>query len=264
MSQKRAKNKKERIELEKKQLKESDQTISTQKNITTKTQSYPVIQTKRVIPAKPKASVYRFFKEEKYAREFLQGSSIRLGTLGEFRSYECTEQGDPEEAEETYHSGSFHGYGSDPIVRERARRLGIDIKKGHPESQVIISINNSASRTRLQDAYVLCTTTYYSEEMKEVFGKYCVEITHPEKFFNTINIKIRTEKAIKESIYGLVLYRDQSYTGIEQPPGIIGFVKRPSYASQRECRLIFLPQNSNSIKPIFLECPEVEDICRLV
>jgi len=203
-------------------------------------------------------SVYRFFREEWQADALARGE-VWLSTLETCRAYEDPEQGDPEEAHESYNSGHAVGGSDDPDFVEVARRSGIHIGPGCSN----ITLSNNTKKTVLQDAYVLCTTTEFSpEKLSETFGKYCVEITSPKDFYVRVSAILENSAPIKEAVAGKVIYKDRNYTGMESPPGPIGFVKPPDlYATQREFRIIWVPENSNGLKPFLLKCPEAANLC---
>jgi len=206
-------------------------------------------------------SVYRFFKKESEAEALTRGE-VWLSTLATCRAYEDPKQGDPEEAHETYNSGYAVGGSDDPELVEVARRSGIHIGPGFNK----ITIKNNTRRTVLPDAYVLCTTIeYLPEKLSETFGKYCVEITNPREFFTNISVVLEKSVALNEAVAGKVIYKHRHYTGMEAPPGPIGFVKPPDlYASQKEFRLLWVPKMPEGITPFLLNCPNVKQLCKRI
>ena len=206
-------------------------------------------------------SIYRFFQEEWQADALARGE-VWLSTLEACRAYEDPEQGDPEEAYETCNSGYAVGGSNDPGFVEVARRSGVYIGPGCSN----ITLSNNTMKTILPDAYVLCTTTEFSpEKLSETFGRYCVEVTNPKDFFVLISESLEKSKKIKEAAAGKVIYKDRSYTGMESPPGRIGFVKPPDlYATQREFRLLWVPENSSGLAPFLLKCPEAAHFCKRI
>jgi len=208
-----------------------------------------------------RGSVYRFFKEEEHANALARGD-IYLSTLDNCRAYEDAEQGDPEEAYETYLSGHLVGGSDNDKFVEQAQRASIHIGEGCRDIQII---NCSSTRT-LPDAYVLCTTTEFSpENLNEKFGKYCVEIKDPRKFFVAVSKKLNSISTIREAATREIIYRDRNYTGLDQPPGPIGFVK-PSvpYEKQKEFRFLWIMENMGELNPPLLKCPEISHLCRRV
>lgn len=206
-----------------------------------------------------RGSVYRFFKEEEHANALARGD-IYLSTLDNCRAYEDAEQGDPEEAYETYLSG--HLVGSSDELNEQAQRLGF-YTSGFCEN---IEITNCSSTRKLTDAYVLCTTTEFSpENLNEKFGKYCVEIKDPRKFFVAVSKKLNSISTIREAATRKIIYRDRNYIGLDQPPGPIGFVK-PSvpYEKQKEFRFLWIMETMGELNPPLLKCPEISHLCRRV
>lgn len=202
--------------------------------------------------------IYRFFPEKWQAESLCKGN-VWISTLEACRQYEDPLQGDPEEATHTYHSGHIVGGSGDPAFVEMASRSGIHIGEGCSN----ITISNCTSIRRLPDAYVLCTTKAYNpRNLSDTFGNYCVEISNPVEFFKLASMALHKQKTIQEGAMGLVKYQNRNYTGLQHPPGPIGFVK-PSdqYSSQMEFRLLWIPQDSLAIKPFLLECPEVSKLC---
>lgn len=205
-----------------------------------------------------KGSVFRFFKKEEDANTLAQGD-VYLSTLERCRSYENAEQGDSEEAYETYNSGHAVGRGDDPEIIRRAQQSGIYISPNIGR----VTISNNTRITSLPDAYVLCTTTEFSpENINEEIGKFCVEIKNPREFFNVISRKIDSMFAIREAGAGKIKYADRNYTGLDQPPGPIGFVK-PSipYKKQKEFRFLWLMENMDNLEPLLIKCPEISNLC---
>ncbi|MBB1380504.1 hypothetical protein H5071_00685 [Shewanella sp. SR41-2] len=206
-------------------------------------------------------SIYRFFSEEYQANSLAQGE-VWLSTLETCRAYEDPAQGDPEEAHEVYNSGHAVGGSDDTKFVERASRSGIQIGPGCSD----ITVSNCSSSVSLPDAYVLCTTIEYSpEKLSDTFGKYCVEITNPRAFFIGVSKILENHISIKEAAAGKVIYKDRIYTGLESPPGPIGFVKPPDlYSSQKEFRFLWLPLGSAKLTPFLLKCPELSTICKRI
>lgn len=206
-------------------------------------------------------SVYRFFQEEWQADALARGD-VWLSTLETCRTYENPEQGDSEEGHETYNSGHAVGGSNDQELVEVARRSGIHIGPGCSN----ITISNNTRKAVLPDAYVLCTTTEFSpEKLSETFGRYCVEITNPRHFFIAISEALEGIVSIREAAAGNVIYKNRLYTGMEHPPGPIGFVKPPDlYASQKEFRFLWIPRDANALNPILLKCPDVGHLCKRI
>jgi hypothetical protein len=204
-------------------------------------------------------SVYRFFQEEWQADALARGD-VWLSTLETCRAYEDPAQGDPEEAHETYNSGHAVGSSDDQDFVEIARKSGIHIGPSCSN----ITLSNNTRKTVLPNAYVLCTTTEFSpENLSNTFGKYCVEITNPKEFFVRVSASLEKSIPIKEAVAGKVIYKDRHYTGMESPPGPIGFVKPPDlYATQKEFRFLWVPKNSTGLIPFLLKCPDASCLCR--
>lgn len=208
-----------------------------------------------------RGSVYRFFQEEEHANALARGD-VYLSTLENCRAYEDAEQGDPEEGFEAYNASNLSGGSDDPEFVEQARRGGIAIE-GKCSNIQIGSISKVES---IEDAYVLCTTTQFlPENLNEKFGKYCVEIKDPRKFFVAVSKKLNSISTISQAATREIIYADRKYTGLGQPPGPIGFVK-PSvpYEKQKEFRFLWLMKNMGEINPPLIKCPEISGLCRRI
>ena len=203
--------------------------------------------------------VYRFFSEEWQAEDFIQGK-LYLSTLEVCRGYEDAKQGDKEEGHQTYHTGHISGGSDDPDFVEKARRASVGIGPDCTN----ISIKDCTNTTFIKDAYVLCTTTEFSPEiLSDTFGKYCVEIKHPRRFFLAVSKRVHTIATIKEAAMGNIIYKDRTYTGLDRPPGPMGFVK-PSfpYADQKEFRFMWYVGEDFELQPFVLDCPEIKGMCK--
>ena len=205
--------------------------------------------------------IYRFFPEKWQAEALCQGK-VWISTLETCRSYEDPLQGDSEEATQIYKSGHIVGGGSDSNFVEMASRCGIAIG----ENCTNITISNGTNTQKLPDAFVLCTTREFKpESLSDTFGSYCVQISNPVEFFKRSSIELNKYIEIKEGGMGLVQYKDRIYTGLETPPGPVGFVK-PSdiYSTQKEFRMLWIPTKKSAIKPFLLKCPEISELCNIV
>jgi hypothetical protein len=129
------------------------------------------------------------------------------------------------------------------------------------------TISNVSSVRRLADALVLCTTTYYSpDNLSESFGRYCVLIENPADFFRLITAALCFRNyRIREAAFGAVRYDERRFSGLEDPPGPIGFVKPPDkYKDQREFRFLWVPERDVKLKPFLLLAPECARFCRRI
>lgn len=205
--------------------------------------------------------VYRFFSEAQYADAFACGD-IFLSTLQKCRNYENAEQGDTKEGHEEYYIDHMVGGSHDPQFVEQARRVGFHDRGGNSN----ITFSNVVRKTRITDAYVLCTTTNFSpEKLNDTFGAFCVEITNPRDFFLLLSEKIKAISNIRCAAAGKVIYADNRYTGMNSPNGRIGFVKAVvPYADQKEFRFLWHMEQQGELDPFVLKCPEVSGMCKRI
>jgi hypothetical protein len=113
---------------------------------------------------------------------------------------------------------------------------------------------------------VLCTTEAFDpDELSETFGRYCVAISDPERLFRLLTDRLREDHNVAQAAYGRVVYRDRYYTGLEEPPGPIGFVKPPDKCQdQREVRFLWTLSGEEELQPFLLQVPEITTLCRRV
>ncbi|TSJ83887.1 hypothetical protein [Chitinimonas sp. BJB300] len=207
------------------------------------------------------AKVYRFIKEESHANALVNGN-VWINTLEKCRAYEDPLQGDEEEAVHRYNSGYIMGGSDDPSLMVVAARCSINIGPGCPN----ITLNNNTSVHRIPDAFVLCATEFFNpKELNQTFGMYCVEISNPNKFFQLLTMKLRELHQIRQAAWGKVIYRKRNYSGLEDPPGPLGFVKPADpYSVQREVRFLWTINSARDLLPFLLEVPEVTSLCRRI
>lgn len=204
--------------------------------------------------------VFRFFPERWQAEALCKGN-VWISTLETCRNYEDPLQGDKKEAVHTYNTGDVYGDTGDPKFDEISARVGV----GGFNSRGVRLVNCIGNQY-IPDAYVLCTTTEFCpEDLSETFGMHCVKIEDPARLFAQVSVSINKIAKLKESAMGKVEYKSREYTGYQDPPGLLGFVK-PSdpYITQKEFRFIWTPQNQNNLKPFLLSCPEVRNLCSIV
>ena len=203
--------------------------------------------------------IYRFFDDPSHADDLAAGK-VWISTLEACRRYENQKRGDPEEAVHRYNSGFATGNGDDPEFVEIARRsmvlLGPDVTNG--------VLSNNTVEDVLIDAFVLCTTENADPtDLEEKFGPYCVKISNSERFFDLVTKRLhQCREDVLENLMGKVHYRDRNWMGLEDPPGIPGFVKPVHlYQVEQEVRFLWTVRNPSHIRPFLLEVPEAAHLC---
>ena len=216
---------------------------------------------RRVKPQLSLPVVYRFFNDPSHA-DALAAGKVWLSTLETCRRYEDPRQGDPEEGFVTYNSGHAVGNSGDKDFELIAARSGIHIGPGCAN----ITLSNNIAVRHLSDAIVLCTTELFDPNaLSETFGRYCVAISDPRRLFALMTDQLRRVYNVAEAAYGRVIYKDRFYTGLQEPPGPIGFVKPPDkYQDQHEVRFLWTVKEQQKLQPFLLEVPEVAILCRRV
>lgn len=143
-----------------------------------------------------------------------------------------------------------------------AKRFGIHIDQGCSN----ITLDNCTRIHRLPDAFVLCTTEQFNpENLSGTFGNYCVEINQPQKFFKLVTENLIKHHSVRESAFGRVIYSERRFTGLQNPPGPIGFVKPPDmYGSQHEFRFLWTTVTNTRLTTFELHVPGSELLCRRI
>ncbi|MDN2676690.1 hypothetical protein [Janthinobacterium sp. SUN033] len=204
-------------------------------------------------------------KNENYANDLVLGI-VSLGTLEMCRAYEDPFQGDAKEAMHSYNSGIIIGDGSDTNFQKIARALQISVS----EDCYDISFINTHSSRKIEDAYVICTSEFFiKEDFKESFGDYCVEISDPDLFYSLISEALEKIFIIKSSSWGAVQYRERHFEGLDDPNGMIGFIKPEKYDSQNEIRFLWECINKDRSKiekldRLNINIPGIRALCRRV
>ncbi|WP_440531182.1 hypothetical protein [Serratia ureilytica] len=200
--------------------------------------------------------IYRYFKDEGHADALTKGY-VWLSTLKTCREYEDTEQGDKQEALLNIGVSHIQGSGNDKEFIDNAMSIGIKVTK---EAEGMI-ITNSHREISVSDGYVLCTSTQYSEKLREKFGEYCVKIDNPFLLAETIHQQLSIDTRIKSSHQGLINYCERSYFDKKPPTVHVGFIKPPfPYAYQKEHRLLYIPDDCSRLEPRGIDCPYLKDI----
>jgi hypothetical protein len=201
--------------------------------------------------------VYRYFDVERYADAFVLGD-ILISTLETCRRYEDPQRGDPHEGYQHYSTGQMIvGNSSDPDFVRMAAQAGIFVGAGARR----VTISNAVKTDVLRDAYILCTTIgFASEALEDNFGKYCVKISNLRSFFEVVTAAMSQRFGKMTGIMNEVTYRERSYSGLENSPGHLGFVKPPDkYASQQEFRFLWSRVDTADIEPFVLKCPQAAE-----
>jgi hypothetical protein len=210
----------------------------------------------------PEAPIFRFFDKEEYADQFAKGK-VYLSTLEACRKYENTGRGDRGEASQQYQVGQRIDTNTDfadPLKQRIAAHLGFTMR---PNQNVTLEIGSVGKE--LLNAYVLCFTSACNPNlMSEDFGKYCVEIKQPFFFLQFIGAYLNKTHPLNRSDFDKVRYREREFSGMEETPGALGFVKPVEYAGQKEVRMLFSCKDNANIKPFVLNVPQAKELCRRV
>jgi hypothetical protein len=208
--------------------------------------------------------LYRFFDTAEHADALTQGH-VWITTFQTCRGYENRNQGDPGEGSETYSPGLVSLSGEDKNHVEIARRMGIGLTG--PGKLTAFGVG---SRSVIDDAYMLCTSMRFDPAaFSATFNAdYCTEITDAGQFFRSVTARLRDRfgSRLRAATIGTVTYRERAYSGLDDSPGPIGFVKpQVPYKGQAEVRMVWGVGGPHSYEPFTLYVPDVaHPLCRRV
>ena len=128
-----------------------------------------------------------------------------------------------------------------------------------------IELRSNTRITHVPDGFVICTAQYRTDELAAQFGRFCVEIRQPGRFFELVDGRITRLGLAARGEFDRVRYTQLEYYDDDLPPGEIGFVKRPDgYAAQGEIRLLWKHRVRPPLSAQALLCPGVGRLCRLL
>jgi len=135
--------------------------------------------------------LFRYFDNPAYADALARGE-VWITTLEACRNTENAARGDAGEATITYNTGTISGSTEDPDMRLALARMGVvyDGTPGHGTS-----INNQM-KTKVVDAYVLCTTERGPTDPLAKMGRYCVRISNAQEFFERTTVAMQAQRQI--------------------------------------------------------------------
>lgn len=208
--------------------------------------------------------VYKYCPERQFAEDLLSGRPW-ITTIDTCRSYEHPLQGDAGEAIHEFINCSLTGGSEDIHFVEMAKELGIHIGPGGKN----FTVRSRHAKMQLRDAYIYCTSGMHSpSSMAEPFGRYCVEIRYPDKFFLEVTKIIQSMTTLRSACIGQVAYIDRKFVNVTAPGNIgrhLGFFKPPDpYAEQREVRMLWDAGPTINIEPFKLPNSDIGSLCRLL
>lgn len=215
------------------------------------------------------ACLYKFFKEERFARNLVDRGEIRIGTLYEFRRTEGWDKlrGDVSEGEFTF---SLYSNTPETITADSAPWYLRQIveKLGTPILSHGGTLNAIANHP---DAFIYCATECDRSEGIESYGTFGVFIHDPESFFRAVTAHLTDTLAkVSRQPHGyaapcLYLEREVHLTSSKDEvlEPLFALVKPPNRSSEREVRAIWHPLRPNPTAFI-ASIPELTAYCSLI
>jgi hypothetical protein len=213
--------------------------------------------------------LYKFFKEERFARGLVDRGEIRIGTLYEFRRTDGWDElrSDVSEGEFTF---SLSSKTPETITADSAPWYLKQIveKLGMPILSHGGTLNAVATHP---DAFIYCTTERDRSEGIESYGTFSVLIHDPESFFRAVTAHLTDDlTVVARQPHGfaapcLYLEREVHLTSskdeVLEPP--FALIKPRGKSSEREVRAIWHPLRPNPAAFI-TTIPELTTCCSLV
>jgi hypothetical protein len=167
-------------------------------------------------------SLFRYFPEERYARDFIRKGVLRFGSLAYYRGIEDGGiRGDPKDGALHY---APHG-GLEITMIADGRKL-----------------TGGSFTTKAENMFIYCMSGDLSSERSKEFGAFCVEIMDPDAIVR--RLKARANPTSKLD-YTSVQMGQVSYRPVDQIPGTdwafperVVLMKPPEFASQNETRIV--------------------------
>lgn len=186
--------------------------------------------------------LYRAWQAYDYddAERFLQGR-IKLTTLEYCRSKEMEQlRHDSKDGKHTYYSDEARAR---PYSGEETRKIGANLGVelvGEIDKKSYFAFVGCTAQREIKDAYLLCFART-PDALKE-FGPYIVEINQPELLARAIYKRLpQYIEGNFDFRFGWIEYAEPVYRGAQDPPGDLGFVKEPRFASNEEFRILVRP-----------------------
>lgn len=207
----------------------------------------------------PPKKVYRFFENEWEAECLIKGG-VWISTLQKCREYEDRERGDPNEGMYTHNVSYMAGNTGDSLTQELLRRQGIQCD----DPNGFISMADNVHTMVHENSFVICTSKSNSESVKNIFGKYGVEIQDPFEFYKCLSYELFHKLKIFQGVAGEVHYINRSTWDMQPMPNRqIFLIKEDRHNYQQEYRFVWRAHKP-MIQPFLLECPSISNLCKRV
>lgn len=212
---------------------------------------------------------FKFMKREHLAATLSRGQ-FRIGTLHEYRDMDKfgAEVGDDGEGKTEISLTAQDPFAVD-LHSDDPRAVHMrTVLKGWDEfpegAKITIEMKAGSSMTRRKevfDHYMYCTSMVCDFEQMRAFGyDACLRIDDSEGFFTEVSNCVPDFKIMAGAP---VEYRNRRIDYAEVEPWSGGFLKPPSYASQKEFRVLWEPL-SHPISPLIITCPRALRYCEEV
>uniref|UniRef100_B0T0W8 Uncharacterized protein n=1 Tax=Caulobacter sp. (strain K31) TaxID=366602 RepID=B0T0W8_CAUSK len=172
-------------------------------------------------------SIYKYVREERFARALIEQGQIYLRSLAYFRSYEdALVRGDPDDGKLRYQP-----------------EPGLTLTKTNGEIVTFPPGWRFRASVRAEDIFVYCLSLERSEALAEKFqSPFCVEIRNADALLAKTKRSVRIRSRLdRQNVYrGPVEYRDLAAApgGDWALPEKLAFIKPPAWSWQTEYRMV--------------------------
>ena len=206
---------------------------------------------------------------KRFLDAFLARGSLRIGTLYEYRKVEQygTVIGDADEGrhktELSLAGGGVVDLATSTPEAEFFRQHVLRPDQQHHRTKIVLADGaRLVSHTNSQDLYIFCVSAEYRPDVMREFGcDSCLEILHPQEFFQAVSRRIR-HKGTFEGL-AAVTYASK-HTHYLRPHRVHpALMKEERYANQHEWRAIWTPTRPPR-QPLLINVPRAIRHCRAV
>lgn len=223
--------------------------------------------------------MYKFLKKE-YLNEFREKGKVHIGNIKYYREHENKEKADPHEGKTTYNI-----FAKDKPINLSIKQLNAVTNDDVIEAPLAVAPNSFfQSDLVVPNAFVFClskskngkvkkwfkTDNYYKIKninkfiqlvQKEIEKPHpgCLMIHDSVKYVPTKIINITNEN--KDKIIRTMLYDKTKSDKIKTIHIEDYFIKTEEFSTQEEYRIVFIPKGPISDEPLYIECPELVELC---
>lgn len=202
--------------------------------------------------------VYRFCNDEALAKG-MEAGAVPLSTIAYIKGLENGAATDRRELE---YSSDVYSATLQPGTPQAAVAAQFGIKVAGNGS---VGIENIRFEAHYPNAFILCTTLDFDGMFKDGrFGKFCVEIPDPEKYYSAITRHLEAHASVNSGTAMAVNYAERDGKNFEGTVSEIGFTKPTRFSPENEFRFLWTSTDESKIERKIWEIPETIGLCKRI